>query len=108
MLLSLGLTLALESLVALAWSRIKKKPALSIPLTGLAANLLTQLALWAALGLLVRPYWAILLPAEIAIWLVEGLILAAPPCNHLRLAEALRLSLWMNLVSFGVGLMMPA
>ncbi len=104
---TLGLTLLIESLVALVWRRAKHKPALSILLTVLAANLLTQAALWALLWLLARPYWVILLFAEVGIWLVEGALLAAIPANRLRPTEALRLSLWINLASFGAGLLLP-
>ena len=105
--LSLGITLALESIALLAWCRVMKKPAGSIFLTGLAANVLTQGLLWSLLWLLVRPYWVILLAAEVGIWFLESLLLAALPSNRLRLGEAMRLSLWMNLVSFGAGLFLP-
>ena len=52
-------------------------------------------------------HWMILLTAEVGIWAVEGLLLAIIPANRLALREALRLSLWMNLISFGVGLALP-
>ena len=105
--LSLGLTLALESPVALVWCRVTKKPARNILLTALIANVLTQTALWVLLWFLVRPYWMVLLVAEIGIWAIESLVLQALPSNQLRLAEAMRLSLWMNLISFGLGLVLP-
>jgi hypothetical protein len=104
---SFSITILVEALVALLWCQIKKKPARSIVLTGLAGNLLTQAGLWALLLLVVRPYWLVLLTAEVGIWAVEGLLLAVIPTNNLTLPEALRLSLWMNLFSFGVGLALP-
>jgi len=105
---SLGITALVEALVALIWCRKTKKPTRSILLTGLAGNVLTQAGLWALLLLIaVRPYWAILLIAEVGIWALEGLLLAVIPANRLTLREALRLSLWLNLISFGSGLALP-
>lgn len=105
---SLGITALVEALVALLWCRKNRKPTRSILLTSLAGNILTQAGLWTLLLMIaVRRYWAILLTAEVGIWAVEGLLLAVIPTNHLSLREALRLSLWMNLISFGVGLMLP-
>lgn len=75
-------------------------------LTTLAGNILTQAGLWILLMLIWQPYWPIFLVAEVVIWIVEGLLMALP-ANHLTLVEAMRLSLWMNLVSFGVGLVLP-
>lgn len=104
---SLGITASVEALVALLWCRKNRKPARIILLIGLAGNILTQTGLWALLLIAVRRYWAILLTAEVGIWAVEGLLLAFIPANRLPLCEALRLSLWMNLISFGVGLTLP-
>lgn len=105
---SLGITVLIETLVALIWSRKNRKPIQSILLTALAGNLLTQTALWTLLLLIaVQHYWLTLLIAEGVIWLTEGALLALVPTNRLRLHDALRLSLWMNLISFGVGLTLP-
>jgi hypothetical protein len=104
---SFGVTALVEAAVTWAWCRFRHKPAGSILLIGLAGNLLTQAALWALLLLVPRPYWLVLLPAEVAIWLAEAALLAAVPSNRLSPAEAARLSLWMNLSSFGMGLLLP-
>jgi hypothetical protein len=105
---SLGITALVEALVTLLWCRKTRKPTRSILLTGLAGNILTQAGLWALLLLIpVRTYWAILLTAEVGIWALEGLLLAVIPANRLTLRAALSLSLWMNLISFGVGLALP-
>lgn len=105
---SLGITALVESLVAWLWCQKNRKPTQSILLTGLAGNILTQAGLWALLLLIaVRHYWAILLTTEMGIWAVEGLLLAVIPANRLSLYAALRLSLWMNLISFGIGLTLP-
>ena len=105
--ISLGITILLETPIALLWCRVKKKPTGSILLTTLVGNILTQAGLWALLLLIWRPYWLILLTAEVGIWVIEGLLLAVLPANRLLLAEAMQLSLWMNLASFGVGLALP-
>ncbi len=41
--------------------------------------------------------------AEFWIWIIEGLVLFFIPHNRLRLSEALKLSLVMNLASFTIG-----
>ena len=105
---SLGITALVEALVASLWCRKTRKPPWNILLTGLAGNILTQAGLWALLLLIaVRHYWTILLTAEVGIWAMESLLLAVIPANRLSPFEALRLSLWMNLISFGIGLMLP-
>jgi hypothetical protein len=104
---SLGITVLVEATVAWLWCRRNRKPVAGILLTGLAGNNLTQAALWTLLFFLSRPYWPVLLSAELVIWLVEAAILAAVPSNRLTPAEAAWLSLWMNLSSFGVGLLLP-
>jgi hypothetical protein len=104
---TLGITILLEGWVALVWCRRAQKPARSILLTGVLGNIATQVGLWTLLLVAARPYWLILLTAEVGIWAVEGFLLAVIPANRLALSEALRLSLWMNLVSFGVGLALP-
>lgn len=97
-----------EALVAWFWCRKNRKPPRSILLTSLAGNILTQVGLWTLLLLIaLQHYWVILLSAEVGIWAVEGLLLAVISANQLPLRMALRLSLWMNLISFGVGLMLP-
>ena len=104
---SLGITVLVEALVTLVWCRNNSKPPRSILFTGVAGNILTQTGLWALLLIAAQHYWTVLLTAEVGIWAVEGLLLALIPTNRLPLREALRLSLWMNLVSFGIGLMLP-
>jgi len=79
----------------------------SILLTASLANLLTQPPLWLALTVFYRAYLPTLLLAELGIWLVEAAILRLVPANRLAWGKALALSLGMNLVSFGIGWLLP-
>lgn len=107
MILTLFLTLVLETLVAAGFCYWRRKPFKSIFLTAGIANLLTQSMLWLALNLLYRHYLPALFIAEIVIWLVESAILRLIPSNKLGWLEALGLSLLMNLASFGIGWFLP-
>lgn len=107
MILTLFLTLVLETLVAAGFCYWRRKPFKSIFLTAGIANLLTQSMLWLALNLLYRHYLPALFIGEIVIWLVESAILRLIPSNKLGWLEALGLSLLMNLASFGIGWFLP-
>jgi hypothetical protein len=54
-----------------------------------------------------RHYVLALLLSEVGVWAVETLILTNVRSNMLTLGEAARLSLAMNLTSFGIGLVLP-
>ncbi len=107
MITTLVLTLTIEGVVALSYSRWRRKPLVSILLTASLANLLTQSLLWLALTAFYRAYLPTLLLAELGIWLVEAAILRLIPANRLAWDEAIGLSLGMNLVSFGIGWFLP-
>lgn len=100
-------TLLVEGLTATAYARWKRKPLVSIFLTASLANLLTQALLWLALTTFYRAYLPTLLLAEAGIWLLEAALLRLVPANRLAWDEALRLSLGMNLFSFGLGWLLP-
>lgn len=100
-------TLLMEGLAASAYARWQRKPLVSILLTASLANLLTQPLLWLALTTFYRAYLPTLFLAEAGIWLIEAGILRLVPANRLAWGEALRLSLGMNLVSFGIGWLLP-
>lgn len=108
MILTLLLTLVLETFVAAGFCHWRRKPFKSIILTAGIANLLTQSLLWLVLNLFYRHYLPALFLAEIVIWLVESAALHLFPSNRLGWREALLLSLAMNLASFGVGWLLPA
>ncbi len=100
-------TLLVEGLIAAACSRWRRKPLASILLTASLANLLTQSLLWLVLTIFYRAYLPTLFVAEIGVWLTEAVILRLVPANRLAWNEALLLSLGMNLVSFGIGWLIP-
>jgi hypothetical protein len=104
---TLFITIVTEGLIALGYCIWRKKPVASIMLTSIGANILTQLLLWLALIIFFRHYLNVLLIVEFLIWIMEGLALYYVSTNRLRLAEAMILSLSMNLVSFVLGWFLP-
>lgn len=107
MISTLFITIVTEGLIALGYCIWRKKPVASIMLTSIGANILTQLLLWLALIIFFRHYLNVLLIVEFLIWIMEGLALYYVSTNRLRLAEAMILSLSMNLVSFVLGWFLP-
>lgn len=97
----------MEGLVVYGYSIWQKKPARPILYTSLIANLITQSFLWMVLSLFFQDYLIALVIAEILIWIIESAMLYNIPANPLRLEEAIRLSLLMNLTSFVVGWFLP-
>ena len=107
MIVTLLITLLLEGAIAFGYCVWRNKPVQPILLTSIFINLITQSLLWLTLNLFFRQYLIALIVAEILIWLIEGALLHFVPANRLRFANALRLSLGMNLASFGIGLLLP-
>lgn len=107
MIKTLLITVAVEAVVDLLFCRIKRKPIISILTTGLWANLWTQTGLWLLLSFLPGSYLPILISAEVLIWFIEGLCFIAVSRNRLRIREAMLLSLLRNLISFGIGAILP-
>ncbi len=104
---SLALTVLIESAVIVGYGRWHKKPLRHLLLSGVLANLVTQSILWVILNKFSDHYRTVLLVSEICIWWIEGLILCLYPHNKLKLDEALVLSLAMNLASFTIGWFLP-
>ena len=102
---ALLLTELIEGGLALAYARLRRHRLLPLLALVLLLNGITQPLLW--LALLWRgatTYWAILLPGELLIWLLEGLALY----GYLRAGrEAWGLSLFLNGASFVLGLALP-
>jgi hypothetical protein len=71
---SLPITILIEGLVCLAYCTWSKKPVLSILITSIFANLITQSLLWIVLNIFFQYYLLTLFIAEILIWLIEGVI----------------------------------
>ena len=107
MIFTLFVTLLLEAAVVSGYCVWRKKPLQPLLFSSICVNLFTQSLLWIALTLFFRQYLFTLILAEILIWAFEGLLLRALPANRLQLANALLLSLGMNLVSFGIGWFLP-
>ena len=107
LILTLLITLAVESTVVLGYSIWQKKLLSSILLTSILANLITQSFLWVVLNIFFRYYLLVLVIAEIFIWLFESFLLYRLPANRLRFQEAVLLSLNMNLASFALGWFLP-
>ncbi len=107
MIAALLVTIVIESVVDLFYCLCKKKPWISIVITGLWANFWTQAGLGMILKFSPASYPPILISAEMLIWLVEWLCFAVVPSNRLNIREAMWLSLLCNLTSFGIGLILP-
>lgn len=107
MILTLLITIVIETIVVIGYCTWQGKPRLPVVYTSIAANLLTQSLLRIALLIFFRYYLATLLVAEGLIWIVESLLLYFVPANRLYFREALFLSLGMNLASFGIGWGLP-
>lgn len=104
---TLLVTIIVEGVVVLGYSIWRKKPVGPILLTSILANLITQSLLWIALSLFFQYYLALLLIAEIIIWMIESISLYGFRFNQLSAREALLLSLVMNLSSFALGWLLP-
>jgi hypothetical protein len=105
--LTLALTLIVESAVVIGYSVWRKKPVQPLLYTSLFGNLLTQSLLWIALTIFFNSYFAALLIGEILVWVIEALLLYVIPTNKLSLSEAALLSLTMNLASLASGWFLP-
>ena len=107
MIVTLFITLLLESAIVLAYSFWRKKPVHPILATSICGNLITQSLLWVALNLFFQNYLATLFISEILIWIAESFLLYSVPANHLSFKAASLLSLAMNLSSFVLGWFLP-
>jgi hypothetical protein len=107
LIVTLVITLSIESVVVIGYCLWGKKPIQSILLTSICGNLITQSLLWIALSLFFQNYLVTLLTAESLIWIIESGLLYSIPANHLRFKEASLLSLAMNLSSFVLGWFLP-
>jgi hypothetical protein len=107
LIVTLFITITIEAIVVLGYSIWRRKPLGPILFTSTIANLLTQSLLWSALNLFFGHYLITLLIAEILIWMIESVLLSYFPANQLRFAEAVLLSLGMNLASLISGWFLP-
>ena len=107
MIRTLLVTILVEGVVGTVYAVWRRKPFVSILVTGVLANLFTQSLLWIALNFFFQSYLAVLFIAEILIWLMESVLLYRFRPNALSLREALFLSFAMNLSSFALGWWLP-
>lgn len=106
--LALPATIAIELLLAAAYTQVRKRPLLPTFTLVCLANVITQFALWAALNTFIAGNAMLLtIGLEIIIWGVEALIFYLPQQKDIALKEAALLSLLLNLISFGIGLLLP-
>jgi hypothetical protein len=107
LIVTLIITILSEGVIISGYCIWRGKPLGPILLTSIVANLITQSFLWVILNLFFQHYLAILLIAEIFIWLFESFLLYRFPANQIGLKEAALLSLCMNMASFGFGWFLP-
>lgn len=107
MIVTLLITIIIESVIVIGYSLWAKKSFKTILLTSISGNLVTQSLLWILLNLFFRHYLTTLLIGEFLIWIIESLLLYSIRSNHLNLREATLLSLAMNAASFGLGWFLP-
>jgi hypothetical protein len=107
--LTLPATVAIEGLVVLIYAIATGQQVLPWLTFMLLVNLLTQPVLWFAMERCLGrvSYVSILAAAESVIWLAEAGLLYLLRGGRLALKGALLLSLAMNAVSCGVGLLLP-
>ena len=104
---TLSITVIVESITVIGYCVWRRKRIRPILLTSICLNFITQFLLWVVLNIFFQQYVIALLVAEIFIWLFEGLALYFIRPNQLRWAEALSLSLIMNLAIFAIGWFLP-
>ena len=98
------LTVLLEVAVLFVYARRGNRSLPQWLTLGVAVNLLTQPLLWI---LPASELWPTLVFAEVGIWLAEALLLYLPLRREATFPTVLLLSLVMNVLSFGVGLLLP-
>ena len=101
---TVALTVLLEAAVLFVYARRGDRSLDQWLTLGVAVNLLTQPLLWA---LAASELWPTLILAEVGIWLIEALLLYLPLRREATFPTVLLLSLVMNVLSFGVGLLLP-
>lgn len=105
--LSVPLTFLIEGLLVLFYAR-RRAHSPAVLLTGaLLANLLTQPVFLFLLVFRVNMPFLWIVIAELCIWLVEAGVLHLTQRKTLSFKEALALSLLLNVISFGLGLLLP-
>ena len=107
--LALSLTVVVEGLIVLAYATARGLRIRHWLAHAVFINTVTQPPLWYLMGLLPADiaYFPALTAAESLVWVVEAFFLRMLAGRWLTLKKALHLSLVMNVVSCGVGLLLP-
>jgi hypothetical protein len=105
---TIPLTAGIELFLGWLYTRFKDRKKSTVLTTVLMANVATSLGLWSffAYGMFRYSLGNVLI-GEGIIWLVEAVILFVPMRKTIKFGEALLVSLVLNAVSFGVGLLLP-
>ena len=105
--MSILATVAIEAVLALIYAQIKKHSKLTMFTMVLLANLVTQVALLYSIQAMQSGFPLVVTGlVEIGIWFDESLILYGTQMKIVSFKEAMVISLILNGVSFGVGLLM--
>jgi hypothetical protein len=105
---AIPLTAVIELFLGWLYTLWRKMPKRVVLTMILVANVVTSLPLWILLtGGFIQFTWVDLFIGEGLIWLVEAVILYVPMRKSIKFGEALLVSLVLNAVSFGVGLLLP-
>ncbi len=107
MIATLSITIIIEGVVVLAYCTWRRKPLFSFLVTSVVANIITQSLLWIVLRVFFRYYFVALLMSEAFIWLFESVLIYLPHKSQLTFKNAAILNLCMNILSFGVGWLLP-
>ncbi|MGD2104611.1 MAG: hypothetical protein PVJ55_05795 [Anaerolineae bacterium] len=107
--LALSLTVVVEGLIVLAYAAARGLRIWHRLAYVVLANLVTQPVLWCFMVLVPAdmPYFPALAVGESLVWVIEAFLLRLVTDRRLTLKKALHLSLSMNVVSCGVGLLLP-
>jgi hypothetical protein len=121
--LALLLTMAIEGLVVVLYASLRGRSRLTLLTLVTLVNLISQPLLWILLvvadqlgspptykpiaSLMPQAPWAMVVLAEIVVWLLEAVLLYLMQRKTLSFKEALALSAILNAASFGAGLLLP-
>jgi len=102
------LTVFIEAGLGLLYAGIRKRPRFQTLSLISMVNLITLPLLWVTIQYFYgAAHWAVMLAAEILVWLIEALLLWALQRRSLRFSEALILSFGLNLTTTLIGLLLP-
>jgi hypothetical protein len=107
--LTIPLTTIIELILGWLYAKWKERKESMVLTTVLVANLLTTFWFWSfsTSSGIYHASWSKLFVGEIMVCLVEAVILYVAMRKSIKFGEALLVSLVLNAISFGVGLLLP-